>query len=314
MARLLKLAALAALAIVLIHLLLRSEPKTPIEPVAAADLPEPVEVLSAGRPAEPVAERWSRLAAQTMGTVQSGRCGPYAWIGDVDDVLFLSACAQLAGQLDILYQQRFGLKPVGQPAETLFLFEDLQEYRRFVAGDPWVRGTHAGYASAARGFLALYVGDQGRGEVLRTLAHELTHLVQRRALGSDLPPWLSEGMADAIGDSASESGFAPLNDRAGRGVQSRRLRDARRQGQARLVLELVRLDRETFDREPVSFDYEQSALLLRFILSRPDLKAGFHQYLQELSRGRAYDPVAMALALGQEWTEIEARFWAWMDS
>lgn len=284
-------------------------------PALQAPLPPPPP--AAGRPAEEVDARWLDLARGFMDRPRQGHCGPYRWLGDVDDARLLASCQLLAAELDAVYARRFGLEPLSPPAATLFLFADLSAFRRFVAADPWISGAHAGYASAARGFVALYVDEQATETVLATLTHELTHLVHRRVLGTDLPPWLSEGLADAIGDSATASGFRPLPDRAGDGVQAWRLREARRDRRTRPLADLVALERQDFDRpaegSAVSFDYEESALLVRFLLSDPDLATAFRRYLKRLAAGESYDPLELSRELGQDWSRLEEAFYGWLE-
>lgn len=62
----------------------------------------------------------------------------------------------------------------------------------------------------SRGYTAIWAEPARPQSFARTLAHELTHVVHRRALGGDLPRWLSEGLADAIGDTATGAGIGTL--------------------------------------------------------------------------------------------------------
>jgi hypothetical protein len=208
--------------------------------------------------------------------------------------------------------ERYGLKLRGEPAEAIFLFAEAADFRTFAQRDGRLSVGYAGYTNAARGFTALYVGNQPLLPVLMTLTHELTHLVNRRALGPNLPPWLAEGLADGIGDTATAQGFLPLTGVEGTEPQAARLRTAYRQGKARRLRHLTALDRGEFDREIPSFDYEQSALFVRFLLAEPKLETGFRSFLEEMSRER-YEQERLVTALEVGWEELDQRFEVWVQ-
>lgn len=299
----------------------RSEPPALILPatraaaeIAPADLP-----ASPARPAEePDAER---LAAALRLLGDAGRresCGPYPLYTDVADPRLLAACGRLASALDTVYEERYGLRPVGEPAEAIFLFSDIGSYRAFARDDGMPMG-YAGYAVGGRGFAAFHSavaerGDRPLADFLSTLAHELTHLVARRSLGPNLPPWLAEGLADGVGDTAAEEGFRPLETQAGSGPQARRLRRAYRDGRAGGLERLVGLKRGEFDRGTVSFDYEQSALFVRFLLAEPDLAPGFRSFLADLAAGQPHAPELLTRHLAVSWPALDRRFEAWLGA
>jgi hypothetical protein len=241
-----------------------------------------------------------------------GRCGDYLLFTDVTDSGLLAACERLATNLDATFTARYGVKPFGRPGEAIFLFAQIKNYRAFAAKDRRMGVGYAGFTSGIRGFTALYAGDQKPQAVVSTLAHELAHLVSRRALGPSLAPWLSEGLADGIGDTATEAGFGPLEGFVGVEAQAKRLAGAYRDSRASSLARLVALKRGKFDRDVVSFDYEQSALALRFFLLDPELRPRFQKFLRALAAGEFYDPHGLRLALSQPWAELDARFKAWV--
>lgn len=311
--RTLALLAVLALALGSASWLRHQQPRQAVQltPVSLPSTPPPPS--KPARPAEAPDHKWLDLARQHMTTgSRQARCGPYLLITDVRDAGLLQGCDRLATQLDKVYEQRFGVRSVSQAAEAILLFAEQRAFRAFVASDAWTSGVHAGYASPGRGFMALYAGEQSRREILTTLAHELTHLVHRRALGSNLPPWLSEGLADAIGDTASEDGFRPVDRSPGSGPQARRLRDAYGAGQVPSLERLAGLDRTAYDRGVVSFDYEQSALLVRFLLVQPDQAPHFRAFLGRLAEGEPYRPELLRETLGVSWPELERAFVSWL--
>ncbi|MEM7584799.1 MAG: hypothetical protein AAF560_15515 [Acidobacteriota bacterium] len=281
------------------------------EVLAASEQPPAVE--HRGRLAEEPNPELLAAAKALLGVrAQETTCGPYRLVTDVDDVRVLAACNLLAGQLDGLYEKRFGVQPLGEPAEAIVLFDGLDAYRAFAQASGVPRG-YAGYALAARGLTVFYLADQPFETFLSTLAHELTHLISRRAIGINLPPWLSEGLSDAIGDTASEIGFRPLRGVEGAEVQAERLRGAYRSQRAGSVERLVTASRREFDRGAVSFDYEQSALLVRFLLLDPELSGRFRQFLLRLASAEA-NPLPQDLMgdLAIGWSELDRRFEAWV--
>jgi hypothetical protein len=247
------------------------------------------------------------------GGGREGRCGPYSLLGDVTDPGLLASCAALAAELDATYHARFGVKPVGQPAEVIFLFGNREGYRTFAEEEGMSSAGYAGFSIPSRGFTASWAEPSGRLELARTLAHELTHLVNRRALGGNLPRWLSEGLADAVGDTATEDGIQPLTGLRGAEGEAKRLRQALASGQASSLLALVSQADYDFDTGGASYDYEQSALFVRYLLLEPNLAPRFRTFLSRLAEGEDATPEALQKSLELDWAELERGFLSWLD-
>ncbi len=205
---------------------------------------------------------------------------------------------------------RYGIRPRGTPAAAIVLFARADSFRAF-AREGGVPVGYAGYALAARGLAVFHAGDR-IDSFVTTLVHELTHLVNRRALGVNLPPWLAEGLADGVGDTATPDGFEPLDGITGLEALARRLQQAQASGQAGDLERLVALPRGEFDRGVVSHDYEQSALLVRFLLDDQPLASGFRRFLSDFAGGATYDPQRLAEALGADWADLDRRFGQWL--
>ncbi|MEO7795590.1 MAG: hypothetical protein ABIV06_12540, partial [Thermoanaerobaculia bacterium] len=154
-------------------------------------------------------------------------------------------------------------------------------------------------------------GDLDAEAVAQTLAHELSHLAHRRAFGHELPPWLAEGLADAVGDSATTAGFLPLSDLDVVAGIRKRLCGGYEIRRTESLARLVDLDRSGFDRGSVSFDYEQSALLVRFLLLDPGLGPRFRAWLGVRAKLRSNAP-GLPAALQVSWPELERRFASWL--
>lgn len=261
-----------------------------------------------GRPIDPAAED---LARQVLGDDRVGEsCGPYGLLTDVEDPTLLTACATLADAIDREYRRRFGVTPRGAPEATVILFARRADLRSFAEQTGGTGAGYAAYTRASRGYLAMHA-QADRDEVLRTLTHELTHLVHRRAIG-DLPRWLSEGLADAIGDSAHRDGFLPLEGIHGAEGQARRLRGAYDVGRAPSLARLVAQPDSDFDRGTVSFDYEASALVVRYLLTEPTLAPRMRAFLAEVAEGAPPTAGRLAERLGIDWHTLEADFERWL--
>ncbi len=312
-----KLGCLAAIALIVLLLIVvwwfsRSDPPVPdAEPVPLIEAP-PEEKWRGLDPEPPDPDLLASARGLLGDDGREDRCGPYALYTDIEDPSFVGICALLASHLDDTYEARYGIRPRGEPAEAIILFSEISDFRSFSQQQQVPLG-YAGYALGARGLAVFYAGDQSLDGFLPTLAHELTHLLNRRALGANLPRWLSEGLADGLGDSATADGLRPLASEPGSGLQAKRLRTALASGQVGSVQRLVSLKPAEFDRETRSFDYEQSALLVRFLLSDPELASGFRAFLGAIARGEIYDPEDLRNALGVEWEELDRRLAGWVE-
>ena len=244
---------------------------------------------------------------------QDGQCGPYALLSDVTDRDLLDICEGISLELDATYETRFGVPPIGGPAATILLFANREGYRAFAAEEGMATAGYAGYSIPDRGYTAIWADASRPLSLATTLAHELTHLVHRRALGGGLPRWLSEGLADAIGDTASLAGIEALDGTRGVEGLAERVHLGLEAGQVRSVARLVTLEGHEFDRGTPSYDYEQSALLVRYLLTDVDLEGRFRAFLNDLSQGMAYSPDLLQAHLALEWVEIDRRLAAWLQ-
>ena len=251
------------------------------------------------------------IAQRIFGSESTNRhCGSYALMTDLRDPSLLRACDRLASSLDQVYQERFGVTPQGQPAATVILFAQRAALRQFAAETGGRGAGYAAYTNATDGYLAMHA-QADRIEVLRTLTHELAHLVHRRALG-DLPRWLSEGLADAIGDSATEGGFQPLEGIVGAEGQARRLLGAIDSRRAPGVERLVKQPASDFDKGTVSYDYETSALFVRYVLTDATLAPRMRDYLAAIAAGAQVTPEALVRRLEVDWRQIDRDLSTWL--
>jgi hypothetical protein len=261
------------------------------------------------------------LARRLVGEMREGKLGEYSLLTDVTDAVFLRDLEATARGVADAYVRRYGLTIRHPPAATVILFRREADYRTFQGEETQLVGLkprgHTGH-----GVVALYRGTQADGEVSATLTHELVHLINRRALGPALPPWLNEGMAEDVSLSFRHpdgridfSRLAGGKERTGSSTYRLRLGHASlerlRRGAAELkpVEELVRMDWETFvspgDEE---VHYAHSAFWIRYLLEDPDLAPRFRAYLARVAGGTPLTPATAEGALGYDWATLDAGF------
>lgn len=145
----------------------------------------------------------------------NGRLGPFELWTDVTDEELLRFLDQLAQVVEPAYFARYGRLPSGKPRHALVLFQKEEDYRAF-SPDSILSDSHVGHAGS--GVLAFFAGGRSRIDLARTLAHEMTHLLNDRALAVVLPQWLEEGLASDLGavwvESAEADGLGGVDLRS----------------------------------------------------------------------------------------------------
>lgn len=285
--------------------------------------PEPPRPLP-GRPAKP--ERLRQAVEQLGRPVEAGHLGPYPLRTDVRDPALLARLAAVAANVEPTYRERYHLEPVGEPAATVVLFSREASYRAFQAEDARLVYLDAA-GHTGHGIVALFRGPRTPEEVEATLVHELTHLLDRRALGPALPPWLDEGLADDLGWCRVETGgrLVPgsfgggrteaegevyLSGSLGAVTAFGRERDMGRIGS---LEQLVSLDWDGFVRGEPQIHYSHAALFVRFLLEGRGgaLAPGFRRYLAGIAAGEPAGASRLIAALGIGWPVLDAQFRSW---
>ncbi len=265
----------------------------------------------------------ARTALGISGTTSS--LGPYALITDVTDRRLLDRMQAIADSLEDSYQRRYGLNFTEDGAQTVALFAEESKYRAFESqvnesADLNARG-HAG-----GGLAALFVEEQRLDESTSLLVHELTHLLNRRALGDAVPSWLEEGLANDLSySSVDRQGGLKLGTLSGRsslvGTRASRtlifegpfaslnqILNDRANRQSTPLERLVQLTREEFlrpqDRER---HYIESTFLVRYLLDgeRRRYAKGFRLYLSEVAVGDQPDSSRLLELLDRDWKQLE---------
>lgn len=298
----------------------------PEEPPYGRD-PDPPKPLP-GR--APDAEALAAARALLGGGGREGEAGPYALFTDVDDEHLLGLLDRAAASLEAAYAERFGRRPIDMPREAVVLFRDEGDYRALQSESSRLLGlTPAGHTTS--GMVVLYVGERSSGLVAATLIHELTHLLNRRALGPALPSWLDEGLADDLAFSELDAAGAPrlgtlaLERRQdeetvsiGGGVAALwQLRDHLSLGGMRDVRELLELDWESFVRgDRARLNYSAAAFFIRFLLDADNGRyhGAFQAFLADVAAGHPPTAATLGEHLETSWPTLSARFRLWIET
>lgn len=293
------------------------EPPLGRDPVPPRPLPP--------RPPDP-----ARLAAArrqlAAGAIES-RLGPYRLYSDADPGLF-GFLGRVAAAVEPAYVERYRRTPLGTPAEAVAIFAREEDYRAYQASEERL-GRLPASGHAVGGMAALWVGGRRRDEIAATLVHELTHLLNRRALGPALPPWLDEGMAEdlaaaAIGPAGDldPEGLGGAVERDGLSVTYHGpraalsvLATAGEAGELPRLSALSRLDWDSFvlpARREVY--YPQAGFFVRYLSSGEDgaLAPGFHAFLAAVADGGPPDGAALVGHLERSWDALEWGFERWL--
>lgn len=295
--------------------------------------------------AEEIARRLPRTGAPDGSVLAAARAAferapvehalaGYILITDVEERERLADFERIARHLETTYAERFGLAPTPGPPQAVVLFRHAEDYQRYVADHPLLEESQS-HGHAGNGVAVLAVGSHDRDAVRALFVHELTHLLNRRALGTDLPAWIDEGLAEDLAYSrvaadgtlapgslagtvrvVSGAAANPADPLAGaRSVQTsgpfvlvshllRSWGDSRRAPLA----SLLSLPSSTLsDPELRSFLYPLSAVFVRFLLDGGDgtRRESFLRLLSELARGERPDGAAQAAFLGGKLDELE---------
>lgn len=284
--------------------------------------PDPPRPLP-GRRADPVLVGQARDLMAGGGS--PGSLGSYRLVTDARDAALLRLLDALAAGIETSYEARYGVEPIDRPRETILLFERERDYRALQAGFERLEGLPAS-GLVGRGLAAAFVGGRGQLEVAGTLAHELTHLLNRRALGPALPPWLDEGLAgDLAASRISDDGSLRPAQLGGSfraigqtriwwgGLASLQELQRRLAAGAYFSLETVTsLDWQPFVAQDSSPNYAISAFWVRCLLDSPDLRPRLRAFLRGVARGESVSAETLRARLGRSWSQLDSELADWI--
>lgn len=254
--------------------------------------------------------------------------GPYELHTDVDDAALLAALDRLASRTEDAYRDRYGLDPVGIPRAALVLFRGEGGYRLLQARSQRLFGlTSSGHT--AYGLAVLYRGNRRDEEVAATLVHELVHLLNRRALGPALPPWLDEGLCDDLAFGALPDGRLEPSRLVGFEHDAPEGKilyvgawgslwtagEAYRRGELPRLSTLLGIGWSAFVTEPgVELRYDTAALFVHYLLEGAQRRhrEPFREFLRGVARGESAGGERLLSVLGVPAARLEAEFRAWL--
>lgn len=299
--------------------------RAPGEPPLGSE-PEPPLPLPS-RP--PEAERLAAARRLLDGGGRQRAIGPYTVYTDVENEELLAYLGRVAAAVEPAYRARYRQPPVGEAREAMVLFTREEGYRRLQESESRLRDLAAG-GHAGRGMVAMWVGGRAHDEVASTLVHELVHMLNRRALGPALPPWLNEGLADDLSSGhIRPGGEIDLSQLGGVVMRSgdrvtyggakaaiRILARERERGELPRLRRLVGLDWDGFVRSEQSrLHYPLAAFWVRYLMSGEDgrLAGDFRTFLSRVAAGRPATGEALIDALGRSWDSLEWGFGRWLQ-
>lgn len=287
----------------------------PVGPVAAA-------------PASPAQIESAR--AQLGMSLRTAKLGPYDLLTDSRNQVLIDRLRKLAAQLDDVFARRFGLRPIGRPAETVVLFETLEGYRGFKNATARIAHLNAA-GHAERGMAALYRGEQNMDDVAAVFVHEISHLISRRAIGPALPLWLGEGIAEALSSSRllpwggiDPEGWGGSRLRVGNRITSTGEWSARQRVKDRIVEgtlppldRVIGIDDDDFqNRSPApGLHYTMAGTFVRFLLDGAEgrHRQAFQAFLRDISEGGDATAEALIARLGASWDALDREYRSWMS-
>ena len=275
-----------------------------------------------GRAADP--ELLDLARDMMSGVVQEGLIGPYSVLHDLESKNLFERFERSVERVEGAYRARFGVTPGDQPRETILIFRSRQDYERFSAARFQLSGVET-MGHAGSGLMALHSEESDPRLIEMTLLHEVTHQLNRRALGPALPPWLEEGLCEEL----SEGGWAVDHKLSFEDwVRSFRLDFGTRyrltgpfasldavataslSSELPTGLELVAFDWRSFVEDRGALNYAASGWLLRYLLDGEEgrYREGFRSYLASVAAGEPPSGTRLVNDLGLDWVELDAGF------
>lgn len=265
------------------------------------------------------------LAMRLFGKKEpTGALGPFKLYTDSTDSALLAELSVAAAQLEAAYERRFGIEIKSKATEAVLLFARREDFRalattrpNLLISDPW------GFSGV--GSAILFIGEQTRWDLIETLVHELTHVLNRRRLNDPHPPpWIEEGLATDLGCVWTEdpNALVPgmVRQTGERGdwysvasACAARLLQFKDQTQLQAlprVEQLVSASREQFYAANSLGGYTAAALLVRYFLDGEDgaLAPGFKAFLNDIAREKAPTPKLLSKHLGRSWDELDTGY------
>ena len=273
------------------------------------------------QPASPATKRQIALVMDHLEQpIDQSNAAGYTVLMGFRDLPLRAAVTTELRNLESRYRRRFRLSPIGKAVETVVIFDTEQRYRDFENTAPALAGLgSAGHST--RGLIALFRGDRSQTDVVETLRHEVVHLLNRRAIGPALPPWLEEGLADelaVLAELQEEDPFAAHRFRLGKQTlyrgplaSLRLLLQAEASGQWVSLQRMLGMDWEQFVKGGrSSLLYAESSFFVHWLLETDE--NAFHRYLNSISVGRPASAAELSRSFGRTVSQLDEEYRSWI--
>ncbi len=252
-----------------------------------------------------------------------GRLGPYTVVHDLgSEAARLVPLAHSASRAEAVYRERYAVEPLGEPQEVVAIFRERPAYLAFQDRTADIRGLESA-GHVVGGLVVLATAEPI--EMESSFIHELGHLLNRRALGPALPPWLDEGMAEDLshfGLPSAEGASRAQRLESFRQVDGRQVRmggplaslaildRAVTKAELLALRDLAALDWESFVGAGASLHYAQAGWFITWLIEGDDgrWRAGFLRFLANVASGGAPTVHHLADEVGLELHDLELRF------
>lgn len=273
-----------------------------------------------------VRRKFLQQVRKIMGEAMTEReLGDYTLYTDVRDEALLDLLAGAVSGVEDAYYARYARLPAGDGGSAIVLFAERSDYLVLPSSQ---RAWAAGHAEP--GTAVSFASGRSHAAVVRTIVHELGHLLNRRALGAGVPTWIEEGLASDLGGVWMEDADAvvdPTRFAWPSGDESLETFTSHGMDAAILAMagvsksgvpaseELLLLRSEAFYAgSNRSYAYAHAATLVRFLIEGESkaLRAGFLSYLGRSSAGQLATPELLAREIGIELDELDRRYSRWL--
>jgi hypothetical protein len=243
---------------------------------------------------------------------------------DVVTDLPVEKAKSIAMHMDKVFEEyvrrlaRAGFRPRNTDRMNLYLFDDKRTYVSQLASKG-VNATGSGGMFFVRGGesgLATFAGSRPASEMIATLQHEGFHQFAWMRIGSNLPTWANEGLAEYFGDALLVKGRFATGQVDGRRLGA--IRKAIAEDNAFGFGELLNMSSKQWLANVNKGDkrshlmYDQSWSIVHFLVHGENerYQPAFMAYLREIHKGRT-SAQAFEAAFGT--TDYEAFEQAWRE-